>query len=147
MTTKILRVFGIICAALILISLIFFLVQRRGSRRSFEFQTVGTEQPVLEFRPVAAGAEDPVVFYVNELLLGPQTPRARPLFSRGTVSEFCFLRDHELFVGLSKDVLYEIPDASKISDGIALFVKNVRKNFPQVKKVSLFIDGKSVEMD
>ncbi len=147
MTKKLLRAFLIVCASLVLISLIFFLVDRGGKRRSFEFQTVGTEKPVKEYRNLPQELDDPLRFYVDELLLGPQTPRARPLFSRGTVVEFCFLRNHELYVGISKKALYEIPDASTISNGIALLKKNIQKNFSQVKKVCVFIDGKSVEMD
>ena len=126
-------------------SLVSYLVGGK-QRRTFTFPVIGLEKPAVEIRYLPRKpVQGDVSMYVDELLLGPSTPRARRLFSAGTKNEFCFLRDKTLYVGLSKEVLYEIPEAASIKDGIAYFKKNIRQNFRSVKSVELFVDGKYVE--
>ena len=115
-------------------------------RRTFSFPIIGSDELAYEVRYLPRHpVQGDICLYIDELLLGPQTQRACPLFSAGTKNDFCFMRDKILYIGLSKDVLYEIPEAARIKDGIVLFEKNIRKNFRGVKEIALFIDGKYVE--
>lgn len=126
-------------------SLVFFLLNQK-ERRVFYFSVIGSDDMAVEVRYLPKNpVQGTVNLFVDELLLGPQTQRARPLFSLGTKNEFCFLRGKTLYVGLSKDVLYQIPEAEDIMQGIALFKKNIKKNFAAVHDIALFIDGKYVE--
>ncbi|MDE6069090.1 MAG: GerMN domain-containing protein, partial [Treponemataceae bacterium] len=99
----------------------------------------------LEYRilPHRKG-DEAISLYVDELILGPKTERARPIFSLGTESKFCFLREKTLFVNLSGELLYRTGNAGEIMDGIELFKKNIFKSFPKVKSVEIFIDGKKI---
>ena len=85
-----------------------------------------------------------IAMFVEELVLGPQTPRLRPLFSRGTHVEFCFMGGNDLYVDISRDALFELSDAVDIQGGISLFEENIRKNFKNIENIVLFIDGRVV---
>ncbi len=117
-----------------------------SQRRTFRFPIIGSEEIACEVRYLPRNpVQGTLSMYVDELLLGPQTQRARPVFSNGTKNIFCFQRGKVLYVGLSKEVLYEEPEAARIKEGIALFRENIRRNFRGVKEIALFIDGKYVE--
>lgn len=116
-----------------------------GRRFLFRFESVDAKKTSLEYRilPHKKGSEA-ISLYVDEILLGPKTERARPIFSPGTKSKFCFLRGKTLFVNLSGELLYQTGNAGDIMRGIELFKKNIFKTFPQVKSVEIFIDGKQI---
>lgn len=86
--------------------------------------------------------------FVDELVLGPETPRLRPLFSLGTSVEFCFVAPRDgvdvLYVGLSEDAVQQRGSAAEIQRGIELFRENVTKNFANIGEVVLFIGGNVV---
>ncbi len=112
----------------------------------FQYPLVGKDRMVREVRFVPKDSErEKIVSYVEELIDGSFAQRTRPLFSLGTVIEFCFLRNDELYVGLSKEALYSSSDTVSISEGIKYLEKNIRKNFHNVKKISVFIDGNYIE--
>lgn len=130
------------------VSLICF-VPGMATRRVFVFPAVradGSEGTAVEARYLPRHpVQGSIPLFVDEMLLGPQSQRARPLFARGTKAEFCFLRGRTLYVGLSKDALFPPAGAENILANIALFRQNVRRNFSSVGEVMLFIDGKYVE--
>ncbi len=135
----------ILVFAIFSFSAVWYLI-KGSQRRTFRFPVIGTETIACEVRYLPRNpAQGNLCLYVDELLLGPQTQRARPLFSAGTKNEFCFQRGKTLYVGLSQDVLYEVPEAARIKEGIALFRENIRRNFRGIKEIALFIDGKYVE--
>ena len=135
--------FLIVLVAIALISFFFFMPTLSAKRRIFTFPLMGSERAVVEVRYLrTAPDQSDLQLFVDDLLLGPQTNRARPLFSRGTQALFCFVRDRTLYVNLTKDALLEASDAAPILDGIAYFKQNILKNFPQIKEIELFIDGK-----
>ena len=140
--TRLLAAVVVLCVA----GMVVAQVTRGTKRHVFYFSVIGTERLVREVRYLPKHpVQGDVQLYVDELLLGPETQRARPLFSLGTKNEFCFVRGKTLYVGLSKDVLYQIPEADTITKGIALLCKNIKKNFHDIKNIALFIDGKYVE--
>jgi hypothetical protein len=134
-------VLGVSCA----LSMLLYFISFPGYRRimyypRFDNKRVSAEVRCLPVHPVQGN----VALFVDELLLGPVTERSRPLFSPGTRAEFCFVRGKTLYVGLSKDVLYQSDPATDIKRGTELFRKNILKNFGYIHSVELFVDGKSV---
>ena len=80
-------------------------------------------------------------YYVDELILGPTFYRGRPLFTVGTKLDSCFVQDSVLYVGLSEDAVLQDGDSLELMQAVALFKKNIKKNFSRIKKIELFIDG------
>ena len=99
-----------------------------------------TEVRFLPEKPVQ-GKEQ---LFVDELLLGPMTNRYRHLFTKGTRTEFCFVRNKTMFVGISKDALQISAETADIKKEMRLFKKNILKNFKNIKTIEMFIDGTSV---
>lgn len=122
-----------------------YFIKTPGRRYLFRFESVDKGKSSLEYRILPHKKGDAAIsLYVNELLLGPKTERARPVFSPGTKSKFCFLRGKTLFVNLSGELLYKTGNAGEIMAGIELFKKNIFESFPKVKSVEIFIDGKEM---
>ena len=133
----------IVCA--FVVSLACFLPSA-ARRRVFVFPSVASGDRVVEVRYVPRHpVQGNIPLFVDELLLGPQSRRARPLFALGTRAEFCFLRGKALYLGLSKEVLDADAVADDMLGDIALFKKNIRKNFSRLDNIVLFIDGQYVE--
>lgn len=116
-----------------------------GRRYVFRFASVDKGKTAIEsrFLPERAGDEK-IALYVDELLLGARTERSRPIFSPGTKARLCVLRDKTLYVDLTSDLLYQGGNAGDIMESIALFKRNIFKNFPSVKQIEIFIEGKSI---
>ena len=125
-----------------------------GAKRTFLFPKIDInagengEEIVAELRnlPLEPSQGD-LRLFVDELILGPQTPRLRPLFSLGTSIKFCFTSEKEgknvLFVGLSEDAISQNGSCAEIQLGIQLFERNIRENFKNIEEIVLFI-GDSV---
>lgn len=139
------NVLKILLLAVFIFSATLYFMKTPGCRFLFRFESVDKGKSSLEYRilPHRKG-DEAISLYVDELLLGPKTERARPIFSLGTESKFCFLREKTLFVNLSGELLYRTGNAGEIMDGIELFKKNIFKSFPKVKSVEIFIDGKKI---
>jgi hypothetical protein len=133
----------IIVSACFFISILSWAVHFPGIRRVFMFQSsdngkVCMETRYLPLRPVQGGLN----MYVDELLLGPETSRFRPLFSPETKKIFCFRRGSVLYVDLSDTLLTESGGSSGIKKGIGLFRKNILHNFENIHTVEVFVDGR-----
>lgn len=127
-------------------SFALYLHSQPGNRRMFRFPVVDSEKSAVEIRYLSRTAvQGDVGLYVDELLLGPETRRVRPLFSPGTRCEFCFVRGNTLYVGLSKDALHQRSPAAPILTGIDYLKKNVLRNFATINAIELFIGGQPVE--
>ncbi len=119
---------------------------------TFRFPKIGissereSEKIVSEIRflPIIP-SQGEIRLFVDELVLGPQTPRLRPLFSLGTSVEFCFLFESDeknvLYVGLSEKAIGEEGSSCDIQRGISLFCQNIRTNFKNIEEIVLFIGG------
>lgn len=122
-----------------------YFVKSPGKRYVFRFESVDEGKTAIEsrFLPAKKG-EDKIALYVDELLLGAKTERSRPIFSPGTKARLCLLRDKTLYIDLTSDLLYQDGNSGEIMDSIALFKRNIFKNFHSVKNIELFIDGKNI---
>ena len=128
-----------------LLSLAVYLAKTQGARYCFRFQSVDSNRSNIEWRLISGRKGfQKTSLYVEELLLGPKTERSRPLFSPGTKVDFCFERDRVLYVGLTDSLLEKSGNASEIMDGIELFKFNIKKAFPLLKKVEVYIGGKGL---
>ena len=115
-------------------------------RHVFVFPSVTSGDRVVDVRYVPRHpVQGNIPRFVDELLLGPQSRRARPLFALGTRTEFCFLRGKTLYLGLSKDVIDADAAGNALLGDIALFKENIRNNFSRLDSIVLFVDGKYVE--
>ncbi|MBQ9626250.1 MAG: GerMN domain-containing protein [Treponema sp.] len=139
------EIFCVAIAAIFLISLIVFLAKTHGSRYIFRFQSVDSGRNNVEWRllPSRRGAKK-VSLYVDELLLGPQNERSRPIFSPGTKAIFCFERGKTLYVNLTSDLLVKGGNASDIMEGIEIFKMNIKRTFPKYKQVEIYIENKGL---
>lgn len=136
---------AIIAAALFALSLGLYAAALPGRRHVLRFQSVDSGKNNVEWRllPRKSGGER-VSLYVDELLLGPKTERSRPLFSPGTKARFCFVRGRTLYVNLTPALLEKTGNASEIMYGIELFKKNIRRTFPGIKEIEIYIDNRSI---
>ena len=65
-----------------------------------------------------------------------------PVFAKGTKVIYCIQNGSELTVNLSRDLLTADAFNTDFREQIELFKLNVTKNFPGIKKIELFVDGK-----
>jgi len=138
------RIPALLAAAVFVLSCALWGVYRQPGRRYvFLFCSADSGRLVQENRWLTSDTSE-CAAYVDELLLGPCVERCRPLFSPGTRALSCFVREGTLYVELSDELMSESGDAVAIRDGVELFTKNVRRNFPRIKQVELFADGKKM---
>lgn len=130
------------------VSAFFYAFHFKGSRYSFEYYVSGTNEIVFETRSVASiKGVSKVKAYVEEYLLGPTVHRARPVFPLESRVLFCFERQGILFLNLSEEAVLDLSPDVNLFENYKLLQKNVSSNFPHIKKIELFIDGKSVFSD
>lgn len=131
-----------------IVSLCFYLFNFRGFRYSFRYNIAGSQKLVYENRNVPdVEGSSKLTLYVEELLSGPVSQRAQPFFPLGTRVIFCFLREGTMFLNLSEQAIMNFSPDVNLQNSYELLQMNVKANFPSVKKIELFIDGKSVFLD
>lgn len=124
-------------------SMFFFIKDFPGMRRSFVFRSSeGTGLRIENrFEPVFP-PQGRVRNYIDELLLGPISEHCMPVFAKGTKVIYCIQNGSKLTVNLSRDLLTADAFNTDFREQIELFKLNVTKNFPGIKKIELFVDGK-----
>lgn len=124
------------------VSLMLWIVKFPGIRRTFVFQASDSSKFRLEtrFEPVNP-PEGKYHYYINELLLGPISEHCRKIFQGGTKVLGCTKKDDTLYVNLSREVLQADAFETDFRAQTELFKKNVLRNFSNIKKVEIFIDG------
>ena len=129
----------------LLISVFFFFLNFPGIRKSFIYKASDSDVLRIEHKYIPLGREsERIVTYVNELLLGPVSEHCIPVFEKGTKLLSCFKRNGILYVDISEDALKGNAVSTDFRQQIALFKKNVQRNFPTLKEIELFIEGKSL---
>lgn len=131
-----------IVAISFLLSMAYFIVKNPGSRRVFYFENRATGKIATEIRYLKRNsAQGKYTYFIDELLLGPVDVNLNPIFSHGTKVDFCFLRGSTLYVNLTKEAVYENNGALPVKTACKILEKNVKKNFPSIKTVALYIDN------
>lgn len=136
--------FSILLVGSLAFSVTMFVTGKRGVRRSFIFSSAETGVVNVENRYVPSNPnKDEISYYVEELLLGPQNERSKMLFTSGTKALSCITKNDVLYINLSSDLLKIGVNVMDIKDGIDLLKTNVLRNFKQISKVEIFVDGNS----
>ncbi|MCR4579943.1 MAG: GerMN domain-containing protein [Treponema sp.] len=138
-------IIAVITLIILVISIILFNIGNDKHRRMFIFPSADAGKYIVEYRNLAKNpVQGDIQLYVDEILLGSATERTKMLFTPGTVVRSCFLRDSVLYLNLSQTLIDMGEGVIEIKDGFELLEKNIKKNFPKIKKVEFFIEGKSV---
>ena len=134
-------------AIVFLFVLIHILSHLGTNRRVFIYPVSGSSKTQKEVRYLSSNpVQGKIACYVDELILGPSFYRGRPLFTLGTVVDYCFLRGKTLYVGLSEEAVLQESGSRNIGESVELFKKNIRKNFTEIKNIELFIDGNFIDL-
>ncbi|MDR0732002.1 MAG: GerMN domain-containing protein [Treponema sp.] len=120
-------------------------------RRTFVFYSVADWSIIVEDRMLrrTGSREDDMIRYVEEFLLGPVSPDLAPLFPRETRLESLLYRDGVAYVDLSGSAVFPTEEQSALGFGDSAEVfgnfetlyQGIRRNFPYVQEVRLFVDG------
>lgn len=138
---------SIVLASLIfaafLFSMIMFLVNKGGKRYSFVFPSVEAGSSIIEIRRLPKSHLPEVEYYVNEMMLGPQTERCRRIFPQNAKVISCMQKNKVLYVNLSKEIINPETENKMlpVRDAIELFKKNILRNFSSVSSVEVFVEG------
>lgn len=124
------------------VSLMVWIVKFPGIRRTFIFQSSDSEKFRIETRFVPVNPpQGKYHYYIDELLLGPISEHCREVFQNGTRVLSCSKKNDTLYVNLSKELLQANAFETDFKSQIELFKMNITRNFSNIKKVEIFIDG------
>lgn len=115
-------------------------------RQVFLFESYSTSDLACEVRTLEQMSHKTAIrAFVDELLLGPISPDARPLFPLGTTVRSCFLRDGVLYLDLSEDAIQlEAGTPSQNTVATEILKRNLFTNFRNIDIIKLYIVGKEV---
>lgn len=122
--------------------------QMNQVRRTFIFYTLEDGKPAVENRMLSRASTEEMALrrYVEEVLLGPTVPDSLPLFPRETRLRSLLYRDKVVYLDLSESAalpLLEAPMRDALW-GLGTLQQGIRRNFPSVQEVRLFIYGHEV---
>jgi hypothetical protein len=93
-------------------------------------------------RPLDRGAD--IRRYVEEALLGPASPDLAPLFARGSKLHSFMFRDSVVYADLTETAALPVDGVTDVFRSLLTLNEGIRRNFPYVKDVQLFIGGNEV---
>lgn len=119
-------------------------------RRTFIFYTLGDGKPVVENRMLSRAPTEEIALrrYVEEALLGPIVPDSLPLFPRETRLRSLLYRDAVVYLDLSESAALPLVEAPgrDVFWGLETLQQGIRRNFPSVQRVKLFIYGHEIRV-
>jgi len=115
-------------------------------RRTFLFYSDIGGYSVIEDRMIrqSSNRETDIRRYVDEVLLGPASPESAPLFPRETRLNSFMFRDGVVYTDLSETAALPVSGTGDVFRSLLTLNQGIRRNFPQVKDVRLFIGGNEV---
>lgn len=115
-------------------------------RRTFEFYTYESKNPVVEDRMFrkTASMEGDIKAYVEEVVLGPVSVDFAPLVPKEAKLESFMYRDGTVYANFSEDAALPIQGGRPLFNNFLLINQGIRRNFPKVSAVKLFIGGNEV---
>ncbi len=139
------KIFVIILFLALTFSLVIFFLNGYSQRRVFLFENLDKEGLFAENRYFPKNKYlDEVELYVSELLLGPISERYKSVFAPGTKLKSCFVRDNVLYVDLTSQALFPDKKVSNLRDGTEIFEKNIFRNFSDIDKINIYIEGRKI---
>ncbi|MDR2471871.1 MAG: GerMN domain-containing protein [Treponema sp.] len=133
-----------------LLAFAFFELARSAlARRTFEFSTFDGGRPMVEDRMLykTASRELNIRSYVEELILGPVSLDLAPLVTKGTGLRSFMFRDGTVYADFSGEAILEVPGGRPLYDSFLTLNRGIRRNFPFVSGVKLFVGGNEVFFD
>ena len=115
-------------------------------RRTFVFYSSLEGKTVVEDRMLSRSRdkETDIRRYVDEALLGPSFPDLDPLFPRGTKLNSFMCRESVVYADLSESAVLPMEGNWDVFRSLLTLNEGVRRNFPFVENVRLFIGGNEV---
>ena len=131
-------------------------------RRTFVFYSYLKGDTVVEDRMLrlSSGRETDIRRYIEEVLLGPVSPDLAPLFHRETRLNSFLYREGLVYADLSESAALPFQDADtgrqlsvvqgvppekgEVFRSLLTLNEGIRRNFPYIKDVKLFIGGNEV---
>jgi len=115
-------------------------------RRTFIFYTNIDGNTVVEDRMLRRfyNPETDIRRYIDEVLLGPVSPDLAPLFPRDTRLFSCMYREAVIYADLTEIAALPIPEGRDVFRSLLTLNEGLRRNFPHIKDVRLFIGGNEV---
>ncbi|GAB6393290.1 MAG: hypothetical protein MdMp014T_2663 [Treponematales bacterium] len=80
--------------------------------------------------------------YVSEVCLGPVSDGLKPLFAEETRLLSLLFRDGVVYANLSESAALPVPEAGSAFRSLSALREGVRRNFPFVRDMRLFINGR-----
>jgi len=116
------------------------------ARRTFVFYSSLEGKTVVEDRMLrrSRDKETDIRRYVDEVLLGPSFPNLDPLFYRGTKLSSLMYREAVVYADLSESAAFPMEGSWDIFRSLLTLNEGIRRNFPFVGDVRLFIGGNEV---
>jgi hypothetical protein len=113
------------------------------ARRTFVFYSEIEGKTVVEERMLhrSGDRETDIRRYVDEALLGPVTPGLEPLFPRETRLYSFMYRDEVVYSDLTEPAALPFGEGSDVFRSLLTLNEGIRRNFPYIKNVKLFIGG------
>jgi len=115
-------------------------------RRTFVFYSNLEGKTVVEDRMLrrSGDKETDIRRYVEEVLLGPSFPNLDPLFSRETNLSSFMYREAVVYADFSESAALPVEGSWNIFRSLLTLNEGIRRNFPFVGDVKLFIGGNEV---
>jgi len=112
-------------------------------RRTFVFYSSLEGKTVVEDRMLCRSGdrETDIRRYVDEVLLGPSFPNLDPLFPRETRLNSLMYRETVVYADLSETAVLPVEGSRDVFRSLLTLNEGIRRNFPFVKDVRLFIGG------
>jgi hypothetical protein len=132
-------------AALVLFALGEFLLSGLV-RRTFVFYSNLEGTPAVEERMLrrSSDPETGIRRYIDEVLLGPVSPESAPLFPRETRLSSFIYRENVVYADLTESAALPQEGQPGVFHSLLTLNEGVRRNFPYVKDVRIFIGGNEV---
>jgi hypothetical protein len=127
-----------------LVALVEFLVSGMV-RRTFVFYSSLEGDAAVEDRMLhrSSSGETDIRRYVEEVLLGPVSPGLDPLFPRETRLRSLLYREGIVYADVTTDAALSAGPGGTFR-GFLTLNQGIRRNFPAVKDVKLFIGGNEI---
>jgi hypothetical protein len=117
-------------------------------RRTFVFYSGIDGSTAVEDRMLkrSPSRELDITRYVEEALLGPVSPGLAPLFPLETRLRSLLYRDGVVYADLSEPAALPLPGGGDAFRSLRTLYGGIRRNFPYIKEVKIFIAGNEVRI-
>lgn len=139
--TKVLIILGI---STFILSFVSIFIWGNPLTKNIIYESMDSKKLQVEKRYIPSSVENKLTWYVNELILGPFSERNKLLFPHGTKVLSCFVSEGVLYLDLSEEALLQAGISSETKTGCELLVKNIKRNFSNIKQVNVFMMGNEV---